>query len=69
MYTFKTKPKQHQIEAFEKAHGKENFAYLCEMGTGKTKMCIDDMNYLYEKELIDAVVVIAPKGVYANWLK
>lgn len=68
MYTFKTKPKQHQIEAFNKAHNKENFAYLCEMGTGKTKMCIDDMHALYEAKTIDAVVVIAPKGVYANWL-
>lgn len=69
MYKFKTKPKQHQIEAFNKSNGKENFAYLCEMGTGKTKMCIDDMHNLYENKIIDSVVVIAPKGVYSNWLK
>lgn len=69
MFTFKTQPKEHQRKAFEKALGKENFAYLCEMGTGKTKMCIDDMQYLHHEEKIDAVVVIAPKGVYTNWLK
>lgn len=65
---FKTQPKQHQIEAFNKSKNKEVFAYLCEMGTGKTKMCIDDMSNLFNQGLINAVVVLAPKGVYTNWV-
>ena len=38
-----------------------------EMGTGKSKVCIDNAGILYERELIDTFIVIAPKGVYRNW--
>ena len=38
-----------------------------EMGTGKTKVTIDNMAYLFFKRQIDAALVIAPKSVYLNW--
>ena len=35
-----------------------------EMGTGKTKVTIDNMAYLYLQRKIDSALVIAPKSVY-----
>ena len=33
-----------------------------EMGTGKTKVLIDNMSMLYDKGKIDGALIIAPKG-------
>ena len=68
-YKFKTKPYAHQLKALEMSHNKEVFAYFMEMGTGKTKVVIDTMAILYEAEKLKAVLIIAPKGVYDNWVK
>jgi SNF2 family DNA or RNA helicase len=38
-----------------------------EMGTGKSKVLIDNMSMLYDKGLINGALIIAPKGVYKNW--
>ena len=46
---------------------KEVFAYFMEMGTGKSKVLIDNMSMLYDKGKINGVLIIAPKGVYKNW--
>lgn len=35
--------------------------------SGKTKVMIDNMAILKDKELIDGAIVMAPKGVYRNW--
>ena len=48
-YKFKTKPFDHQMTALEKSWNKETFAYFMEMGTGKTKVLIDNMAMLYDK--------------------
>lgn len=40
---------------------------FAEMGTGKTKMAIDLINYHFCKGRIDAVIVLAKKGVHAQW--
>ena len=37
------------------------------MGTGKSKVCIDNAGILYECGEIDTFIVIAPKGVYRIW--
>jgi len=37
------------------------------MGTGKSKVLIDNMSILYDKGLINGALIIAPKGVYKNW--
>ena len=42
-YPFKTVPYAHQITALEKSWDKENYAYFMEMGTGKSKVLIDNM--------------------------
>jgi SNF2 family DNA or RNA helicase len=37
------------------------------MGTGKSKVLLDNAAVLYDKGLINALLLIAPKGVYKNW--
>ena len=66
-YKFKTKPYKHQITALEKSWNKEAYAYFMEMGTGKSKVLVDNMAMLYDKGKINGALIIAPKGVYRNW--
>jgi SNF2 family DNA or RNA helicase len=68
-FKYKTKPFEHQREALKKGATSLNFAYFMEMGTGKTKVAIDNASYLFCENLIDTVVVIAPNSVYRNWEK
>ena len=67
-YKFKTKPYEHQLVALERSWDKEEFAYFMEMGTGKSKVLIDNIAILYDKGKINAAMIVAPKGVYRNWL-
>ena len=66
-YKFKTKPYAHQLDALEASWDKENFAYFMEMGTGKSKVLLDNAAILYDKGYINGLLLIAPKGVYKNW--
>ena len=66
-YPFKTVPYAHQITALEKSWDKENYAYFMEMGTGKSKVLIDNMSMLYDHGKINGALILAPKGVYRNW--
>ena len=66
-YKFKTKPYAHQLTALEKSWNKETYAYFMEMGTGKTKVLIDNAAMLYDKGKIDGLLIIAPKGVIGTW--
>jgi len=63
------KPYAHQLTALEKSWNKETYAYFMEMGTGKTKVLIDNMSMLYDKGKIDGALIIAPKGVVGTWYK
>ena len=38
-----------------------------EMGTGKTKVLIDNMAMLYDKGAINGALIVAPKGVIGTW--
>jgi len=66
-YKFKTKPYAHQLTALEKSWNQITFAYFMEMGTGKTKVLIDNAAMLYDKGKIDGVLIVAPKGVVGTW--
>jgi len=66
-YKFKTTPYKHQLTALEKSWNRETFAYFMEMGTGKTKVLIDNMAMLYDKGKINGALIIAPKGVIGTW--
>lgn len=67
-YEFKTKPWEHQKEALRRSWKKRGFALLMEMGTGKSKVAVDEACIYYEEKMITAWVVLAPKGVYSNWI-
>ena len=66
-YKFKTKPYDHQLLALSKSWNKREYAYFMEMGTGKSKVLIDNIALLYDRGGINAAVIVAPKGVYRNW--
>ena len=66
-YNFKTDPYKHQLEALEKSWNKETYALFMEMGTGKSKVLVDNIAMLHKKALIRGALVVAPKGVYKNW--
>ena len=66
-YEFKTTPYKHQRNVLEGSWNEINWAYLMEMGTGKSKVCIDNAAVLFLRNEIDTFVVVAPKGVYRNW--
>jgi len=68
-YKFKTKPYDHQVTALEKSWDKEEYAYFMEMGTGKSKVLVDNIAMLYDKGKINGALIIAPKGVYRNWFR
>ena len=69
MYQFKTKPYAHQMNALQESCEAEYYALFMDMGTGKSKVAIDTIGYLYSQQKINAALIIAPKGVYDNWVK
>ena len=68
-YKFKTKPYDHQLKALQKSWDKEYYGLFMEMGTGKSKVLIDEIASLYMRGKITAALIVAPKGVYRNWEK
>ena len=68
MYEFKTEPYQHQQLAYDNSWQTPSYALFMEMGTGKTKVAIDTMGTLFTEGKINTALIIAPKGVYSNWV-
>lgn len=68
-YQYKMQPFAHQLEALNRSWSKPDYALFCEMGTGKSKILIDTIGALFTENKINAVLIIAPKGVYKNWEK
>jgi SNF2 family DNA or RNA helicase len=67
-YKFKIKPFAHQVTALERGWQRPEFGLFMEMGTGKSKVLIDNLGMLYQAGEINFALVIAPKGVYRNWV-
>jgi len=68
LFTFKTRPYQHQLNALKESCNKDEYALLMDMGTGKSKVLIDTIAYLYDSGKINSAFILAPKGVYKNWV-
>lgn len=66
-YEPKLPPFKHQLLALERGWDKDGYAYLMEMGCGKSKTFIDNACMLRENRDLQRIMVIAPKGVYENW--
>ena len=68
MYEFQTAPYAHQKKIFDNTWGARNHALFLEMGTGKSKIAIDTLAALYEAGAVNTALIVAPKGVYGNWV-
>ncbi len=68
-HIYKTKPFEHQRQALIKGAEKEYFLFLMGMGTGKTKVAIDNAVYLYNNKKVDTVLIIVPNSITHNWKK
>lgn len=62
------KPYKHQIEAFNFIKEKDQFALFCDQGTGKTRIVIDKMTYLYKLNEIDKVIIITLNFLKYQWI-
>ena len=67
-YNYKLKPFDHQREALEEGWYRKEFGLFMEMGTGKSKVLIDNLGLLFLSGQINFALVLAPKGVYRNWV-
>lgn len=61
-------PYNHQSKGNELAHRQKGFGFFMDMGTGKTKVVIDEFSQLFLDREIDGVIIAAPKMFYLNWL-
>lgn len=66
-YIFKTTPYKHQQDAWLKSRAMAYYALLMEMGTGKTKVCIDTAGWLFGNGAINGLLIVAPKSICRNW--
>lgn len=66
-FKFKLTPFEHQDNYLKSAYRLRVDATLFDMGLGKTKVTLDTAALLAYIGKIDGLIVVAPKGVYANW--
>ena len=67
-YPYKNKPFLHQKAYLARFWKERNAALFADMGTGKSFMVINNIAMLYDQGHINGALIIAPKGVYRNWL-
>lgn len=67
-FEFTTKPYAHQEQVVADTALNPYWAYFLEMGCGKSKILLDKIAVLASINKIRAAVIIAPKGVYSNWI-
>lgn len=68
-YKFKTQPFTHQRTCFNLTCKNKYFAYLADLGTGKTKMTLDCAAFMYDNGWINALMVFGNNGSYTNWIE
>jgi hypothetical protein len=69
MYEPKLKAREHQRTALERMLGHDAFALLMEMGTGKSKVILDEFGEREQAGDLHDLMIIAPAGAYRNWWK
>lgn len=60
-------PYDHQVYGISKLVSEPIFALFDEMGAGKTKQAIDAAQILFQRNVIDRVIVVCPASVRAVW--
>jgi SNF2 family DNA or RNA helicase len=66
-YAPRLSPYAHQREALDKMRGREAFALLMSMRTGKSKVLVDDWAEMVDGDEVEDLMVVAPGGVYRTW--
>jgi hypothetical protein len=67
-YVPQTTPWKHQAEAFDRFKGAPYAAIIFEQRCGKTKVVLDIAAYRFERNEIDALLIVAlPAGIPRNW--
>ena len=66
---FKTKPRNHQLQALAKCGLREYFGYFMEPGLGKTKTVIDEAMILEHEQGLSTIGVLCPKSVISTWVR
>lgn len=66
-FHFVTEPMAHQLEAFSRSKDLPAFGFFMEQGTGKSKVVVDTICYLFLSGQIDGVLIIAPNDMYHQW--
>lgn len=64
----KTQGMSQQLEALRRMNGRKGYALFMEQGTGKSWTLLADAERLFHAGTIDAMFVVAPKGVHTNWV-
>jgi len=67
-FVYKTKPYDHQRDVLEESWELTEHALFLEMGCGKSKILLDNIAILYGQGKVDSALIVAPKGVYDNWV-
>jgi len=76
VYKARTTPDPHQTQGLAKLarrpktpSDEDVFAYVMEMGTGKSREVLVDWQKLVGEEKLDDLMVVAPAGSYRNWFE
>jgi SNF2 family DNA or RNA helicase len=67
-YKWGVQPFPHQEEAYALSLQRGGYAYLLEMGLGKTAIALANAGELHKQGKMTGVLVLAPKGVHRQWL-
>jgi SNF2 family DNA or RNA helicase len=67
-YFPKTPLRDYQLKALSLSHDRHSYAYLLEMGLGKTAIALANIGSLFVEGKITAALILAPDGVHAQWI-
>lgn len=67
-FAYHTPPYEHQRTVVERTRDEVAWGLFLDMGCGKSKIFIDTMVWLYCEGKINGAFILAPKGVYGNWV-
>lgn len=66
-YAYHTPPYAHQRQIIETSIDAPAYLFAMDMGTGKSKTALDQCRYHWQHRHINAVLIVAPKGMYHQW--
>lgn len=69
VYKFKTKPREYQREALNRAWDKPAYALYMDMGTGKTKTAIDLYSAYFLEGRVDRILILTKYSTRMNWVR